>query len=165
MKIKFWTKKAKNTFCSHFLKDNNLMWLLGVENLRNIEDEIFDSDLSCMIDDLGSYEDLMHKYRIQDWTKLENILKQRAEIERLKEENKSIKYCYEQSKEHNNRLAESCEKNCKKFNMTTRAEAIKEFAERLKKKTYPFPCAIGVENAVTIRGIDDLVKEMVGDKE
>ena len=76
MKIKFWTKKAKNSFCSHFLKDNNLMWLLGVENLRNIEDEIFDSDLSCMIDDLWRYEDLMHKYRIQDWKKLENILKQ-----------------------------------------------------------------------------------------
>lgn len=76
MKIKFWTKKAKNTFCSHFLEDNNLMWLLGVENLRSIEDEIFDSDLSCMIDDLGRYEDLMHKYRIQNWTKLENILKQ-----------------------------------------------------------------------------------------
>lgn len=76
MKMKFWTKKAKNQYCSHFLKDNNLMWLLGVENLKNIEDEIFDSDLSCMIDDLGRYEDLMHKYRIQNWTKLENILKQ-----------------------------------------------------------------------------------------
>lgn len=76
MKIKFWTKKAKNPYCSHFLKDKNLMWLLGVENLRNIEDEIFDSDLSCMIDDLGRYEDLMRRYRIRDWTKLENILKQ-----------------------------------------------------------------------------------------
>lgn len=41
-----------------------------------------------------------------------------------------------------------------------RAEAIKEFAERLKEKAYPFPCAIGVENAVTIRAINDLVKEM-----
>ena len=43
MKIKFWTKKAKNTFCSHYLKDNALMALLGVENLKNIENEIFDS--------------------------------------------------------------------------------------------------------------------------
>lgn len=43
-------------------------------------------------------------------------------------------------------------------------EAIKEFAERLKKKTYPFPCAIGVENAVTVRAINDLVKEMTEDK-
>ena len=52
------------------------MALLGVENLKNIENEIFDSELSCMIDDLGHYEDLMHKYRIQDWTELENIIKQ-----------------------------------------------------------------------------------------
>ena len=45
-----------------------------------------------------------------------------------------------------------------------KSEAIKGFAERLKKKTYPFPCAIGVENAVTIRTIDDVLKEMVGEK-
>ena len=44
-----------------------------------------------------------------------------------------------------------------------KAEAIKEFAERLKVKSYPFPCAIGVENAVTIRAINDLVKEMAGE--
>jgi hypothetical protein len=44
-----------------------------------------------------------------------------------------------------------------------KAEAIREFVERLKKKTYPFPCAIGVENAVTVRGIYDLLEEMVGD--
>ena len=46
-----------------------------------------------------------------------------------------------------------------------KAEAIKEFAKRLKAKSYPFACAIGVENAVTIREINDLVKEMVGDTE
>lgn len=46
-----------------------------------------------------------------------------------------------------------------------RADGIKEFAERLKKKTYPFPCAIGVENAVTIRAINDLVKEMTEGKD
>ena len=45
----------------------------------------------------------------------------------------------------------------------SKAEAIKEFAERLKEKAYPFPCAIGVEYAVTIRAINDLVKEMVGE--
>ena len=45
-------------------------------------------------------------------------------------------------------------------NKTIRAEAIKECAERLKEKTYPFPCAIGVENAVSLRAINDLVKEM-----
>jgi hypothetical protein len=42
---------------------------------------------------------------------------------------------------------------------------VREFAERLKKKTYPFPCAIGVENAVTIRAINDLLKELTERKE
>ena len=46
-----------------------------------------------------------------------------------------------------------------------KAEAVKEFAARLKAKSYPFHCAIGIENAVTIRAIDDLVKEMVGEGE
>ena len=41
-----------------------------------------------------------------------------------------------------------------------KSEAISEFARRLKKKTYPFPCAIGVENAVTIRAINELAEEM-----
>ena len=45
---------------------------------------------------------------------------------------------------------------------TAKSEAIKEFAERLKKKSYPFPCASGVENAVTIKAIYDLVEEMEG---
>lgn len=44
-------------------------------------------------------------------------------------------------------------------------EAVREFAERLKEKTYPFACATGVEYAVTIRAINDAVKEMVGDTE
>lgn len=44
-----------------------------------------------------------------------------------------------------------------------KSEAIREFAKRLKKKTHPFPCAIGVENAVTIRAINDLVEEMAGE--
>ncbi|MBE6582058.1 MAG: hypothetical protein E7648_02185 [Ruminococcaceae bacterium] len=39
------------------------------------------------------------------------------------------------------------------------AEAVKEFAEKLKKKSHPFPCAIGVEHAVTLRAINDLLKE------
>lgn len=89
--------------------------------------------------------------------------RQKAEIERLKAENKSIRYCYEQEKFYNDTLAESCEKNCKHFNMTTRAEAIKEFAERLKRTS------IGLEigddkkfkmTVVSTVAIDNLVKEM-----
>lgn len=94
---------------------------------------------------------------------LDLISRQKAENERLKAENKSIRYCYEQAKSYNDILAESCEKNCKYFNMTTRAETIKEFAERLKRT------AIGIEfgddkkikmKIVSTLAIDNLVKEM-----
>lgn len=47
-----------------------------------------------------------------------------------------------------------------RYIITAKSEAYKEFAERLKEKSYPFPCAIGVENAVTIRTINDLLEEM-----
>lgn len=80
----------------------------------------------------------------------------KAEIERLENENKSIRYCYEQAKSYNDTLAESCEKNCKKFNMTTRAESVKEFAERLKEKYGTNSCIVIINN----NDIDNLVKEM-----
>ena len=44
-----------------------------------------------------------------------------------------------------------------------KSKVIREFTKRLKKKTYPLPCAIGLENAVTIRAINDLVEEMAGE--
>lgn len=102
--------------------------------------------------------------QVQDYYEI-----QKAEIERLKEENKSIRYCYEQAKSYNDTLAESCEKNCKKFNMTTRAEAIKEFAEELKTriKNAIFCCYdLRFKNHlqellnIIVAKIDNLVKEM-----
>ena len=38
-------------------------------------------------------------------------------------------------------------------------------ADELKKKTYPFPCAIGVEHAVTLREINESPTIIPGDKE
>ena len=64
---------------------------------------------------------------------LDLINRKNAEIDRLKDENKSIRYCYEQAKSYNDTLAESCEKNCKKFNMTTRAEAIKGVIKKINE--------------------------------
>lgn len=52
----------------------------------------------------------------------------------------------------NDTLAESCEKNCKKFNMTTRAEAIKEFAQ--------FVIDRSKNGVICTSDIPDLVKEM-----
>ena len=42
-----------------------------------------------------------------------------------------------------------------------KVDVIKEFTALLKKKAYAFPCAIGFENAVTIRAIDDTTKEFL----
>lgn len=94
------------------------------------------------------------------------INRQKEEIERLEKEKESIKYCYEQAREYNNQLAESCETNCKKFNMTTRAEAIKEFAERLKENLTGIGRSTTYGNfeygTVKSYEIDNLVKEMTG---
>lgn len=84
----------------------------------------------------------------------------KTEIERLKAENKSIRYCYEQEKSYNDTLAESCEKNCKRFNMTTRSEAIKDFVERLKEKFGIADCIVTVDN----NDLDDFVKELTEGK-
>ena len=76
-KITFWTKKANkdtnNCYCDHYLKSKDMMEQLGVTNNNNIEFEICDGEFSCMIDDLGYYEDLMRKYRIYTTEKLEQI--------------------------------------------------------------------------------------------
>ena len=94
---------------------------------------------------------------------LDLINRQQAEIERLKAENQSIKYCYERAKSYNDTLAESCEKNCKKFNMTTRAEAIKEFAERLKKRATGMLLMGEKFYSVDTDDIDELLAELTGE--
>lgn len=81
------------------------------------------------------------------------INRQKAEIEELQRKNSELEKANESF---------SC---MGMLYSEIKSEARKEFAERLKKKTYPFPCAIGVENAVTIRGINDLLAEMEGDGE
>lgn len=76
------------------------------------------------------------------------INRQKVEIEQLKEEANRYQnlYCM---------AVDDIE--------TAKSEAIREFAERLKKKVYPFPCAVGVEYAVTVRAMDDLVTNMIGE--
>ena len=78
---------------------------------------------------------------------------QKAEIEKLKEQNE---FHRETIRQNAQRALEVTMEDSER----ARSEAIREFAERLKQKAYPFPCAIGVEYAVTIRAINDLVKEM-----
>lgn len=80
--------------------------------------------------------------------KFEIIGQQGRYIKGLKEENKKIKTnIYKMAIDK--ALAEKA-----------RVEAIKEFADKLKEKAYPFPCAIGVEYAVSVRAINELADFM-----
>lgn len=99
-KIKFWTKKANNDYCSHYLKDKSMMEELGVEHNSRIEDEINNYEFSLLIDTLGFYEDLMRKYHISSEELLEatlcglngkNILEKDKVIKELTEANKQLK--------------------------------------------------------------------------
>ena len=60
---------------------------------------------------------------------LDLIERQKSEIEKLKEENSSIRYCYETAKSYNESIAKNCGEMCKS---KAKSEAIKEFSERLE---------------------------------
>lgn len=78
-KIYHHTRKIKsdsvNGFCSHILNRKELMSELGVEDYSMIEDDICDTRFSIIIDDLGKIEDLLSKYKIDTYEKLEHALK------------------------------------------------------------------------------------------
>lgn len=99
-KIRFWTKKANNNYCSHYLKDKSMMEELGVDHNSRIEDEINNYEFSLLIDTLGFYEDLMRKYKISSQELLEatlcglngmNILEKDETIKELTATNRQLK--------------------------------------------------------------------------
>ena len=74
--------------------------------------------------------------------------RQKAEIERLENSLSTFKSCYES-------LTDMYE--------NAKSEAIKEFAERLKKKMTPLPPQHLIDYVWFSSLVDNLVKEMVGD--
>ena len=82
----------------------------------------------------------------------EHINRLNAEIEKLTAEVEAKEYEYGDMVEQRNNVESHLE--------TAKAEAIKEFAERLKENTREFGSANGIQ-----REIDNLVKEMAGDAE
>ncbi|MBQ7124914.1 MAG: hypothetical protein IJP16_05000 [Clostridia bacterium] len=135
-----------------FLRKQN--WISGVFPKEDEYFRITNNDIADLISrqkaEIESLKKTLHELKMEAEMvyKQRDVLKkqvdtQKAEIERLEEENRRMKKYYFTHDYH------ECHN-----------EAIKEFAERLKERTYPFPCAIGVENAVTIRAINDLVKEL-----
>lgn len=79
------------------------------------------------------------------------VEEKQAEIERLKIENQAFRSAANSYKLHYNEA---------------RTEAVKEFAERLKEKSFKTIRNYGLtKDVVEVCDIDNLVKEMVGDKE
>lgn len=117
----------------------------------------------------AEYKDLLEQFRILDCEceRLEEANeKQKAEIERLCVELDLAKAFYKEKEAEFSLLNYRHNKTLNQLNdyqSITRAEAVKEFVKKAKEKSYPFPCAIGVEYAVTIRSLDETKKEMVGE--
>ena len=86
------------------------------------------------------------------------INRQKAEIERLKNENMAKEAEYNDMLEQRNSVERYLE--------TVKSEAVKEFAERLKEKSFKTLRNYGLtKDVVEVCDIDNLVKEMVGEKE
>ena len=95
--------------------------------------------------------------------KLDTIHDLQVEIEKLKEEVKDKERAYNDEfclrKEWKNKCQELLQEK-----QTTKAEAYKEFAEKLKEKKQEVFTAVNDSSyAVTVYNIDNLVKEMVGE--
>ena len=81
----------------------------------------------------------------------EEIIRQQTEIEKLKEEIQITKDAYTMLQTKNEII---------------KSEAVKEFAERLKEKSFKTIRNYGLtKDVVEVCDIENLVKEMVGDKE
>lgn len=91
---------------------------------------------------------------------LDLINRQKAEIERLKE-------CPKCVYEYDGEVTEYCVQGpCSNFKTVEqiKAEAYKEFAERLKEKIWDVDCRVGYVQVVDMGDIDETLKEMVGKK-
>ena len=66
----------------------------------------------------------------------DSVVLTREEYEKLLESNKNLKYSFDTASSYIEKLAESCEKNCKKFNGITTQQARKEAAEKFAKDIF-----------------------------
>ena len=110
--------------------------------------EILSNDVTVRCSYFLCFDEAQKSYVICTADILDLINRQKAEIERLEKENDYFA-------------------DIGKMYSEIKAEAIKEFAERLKKRSSYFHTSGGHTpwNCVKVYDIDDLVKEMVGDTE
>ncbi len=95
------------------------------------------------------------------------IAEQNSEISILKDSNINLRELYYTEREKVRKAKQKVMDACK-MRKTARAEAIKEFAERLKKNAIAVDVLFGFgrehyTEAVTVIAIDSIVKEMVGE--
>ena len=105
---------------------------------------------------------------------LDLLKRQKTEIERLKSMNQAKLDCIHDLQKENEILSRNADTAFQDglnerrdlFAPEIKAEAIKEFAERLKEKSFKTIRNYGLtKDVVEVCDIDNLVKEMVGDKE
>lgn len=68
------SQNVVNCYCSHVLKDKQMMEDLGVDDLSTIEYDIENYEFSLMIDHYGRFEDMLRKYKVETWEQLEQAL-------------------------------------------------------------------------------------------
>ena len=113
-------------------------------------------EISDNYDNPDGYADVLYLSAISDSNRIvrkaeEEIKRQNAEIERLKKDILIAKDAYTMLQTKNE---------------IVKSEAIKEFAKRLKEKSYKTIRNYGLtKDVVEVCDIDNLVKAMVGDKE
>ena len=120
-------------------------------------------EISDNYDNPDGYADVLYLSALSDSNRIvrkaeEEIKRQKAEIEQLKFEIAKLlpKGCpYAIQVEASNKLEAQI-----------KSEAVKEFAERLKEKSFQSFGNYGItRDVVEVCDIDNLIKEMVGDKE
>ena len=108
-------------------------------------------------DDFEDVPSILYEYQEEN---LNIINRQKAEIERLQDRNNKCIYLSDDE------TTEFCvDGACPKYKTEAmiKAEAIKEFAERLKCRSHRFKTADGIfVDCIPLGYIDNLVKEMVG---
>lgn len=108
---------------------------------------------------------------------LDLINRQKAENEMLKKKISDKKHALFEQQEYTAELQQTLETKCDdcdnirlsrpeywKAIKAAKAEAYKEFAERLKEKIWDVDCRVGYVQVVDMGDIDETLKEMVGKK-
>ena len=124
--------------------------------------KLTDGEIIKALTELSRYTGFQKKYTQVLNATLDLIERQKSEIERLKSANDG-KFCQwdmlaEKTKTHYANLYNEAKDKLK-------AEAYKEFAERLKQSTVMAVMGNKIYAVATSKGVDNLLKEMVGEEE